>query len=141
MKSTAKLINNYKSVVDNNRSHSIVLDLPTSSDGTDSGPTALELSLMSLSGCISTIFAIVAKKMRLNYQDLEVEVEGDKTQDLNTIGWANINVSIVSDESRERIEKCLDNTVDNCPVGVLFKRAGVELKSNLDIHSPQCVME
>ncbi len=140
MKSTAQLIDQYKSVVDNNRTHSVVVDLPETSNGTDAGPTALELSLMSLSGCISTIFAQMAKKMRMDYQDFEVVVEGEKSADINTIGWVHINVSLVSDESRSKIEKCLDKTMDHCPVGVLFKRAGVEINTEIELETPQTVM-
>ena len=68
MKTTAKWINQFQSVVDNGRSHAMVIDLPAAQDGKDSGPTALELALMGLSGCLSTIFAKVAAKMRLPFE-------------------------------------------------------------------------
>ena len=59
MKSRAKWVENSKNYVDDGRGHGTVLDLPS---GDDTGPTALELSVMSYAGCIVTIFKLVAEK-------------------------------------------------------------------------------
>lgn len=51
MKSTSKLVAQcYQSVVDNDRHHGVVLDLPGAKGGDDLDPTALELAVMALSG-------------------------------------------------------------------------------------------
>lgn len=139
MHTTSKWITNFKSVVDNGRTHSVVLDLTENGGGDDTGPTALELCLMSLSGCITTIFALMADKMRLEYQELEASIDGHKTKDDATITRVDIKVTVTSDADQKRIEKCLDKTIENCPVGVLFKEAGVEMVPTLEVHKPDMV--
>lgn len=131
MKSTAKWINQFQSVVDNGRSHAMVIDLPTAQEGKDSGPTALELALMGLSGCISTIFAKMAAKMRLSFEALEIELDAQKPEGAKTIETVHFDMRIKSDATDEKIKKCLDTTVSNCPVGVLFKDAGVAVSSSV----------
>ena len=124
---------NFKSVVDNGRGHEIVCDLPPSNEGDDTGATALEVCLMSYSGCVATIFAMMSKKMRVEFTALEVDVEGDKSDQTGTIGNVIINVNLESDQSEEKIRKCLDMTLKTCPVGVLFANAGIETSYNLNI--------
>jgi len=63
IKAKSTLLENSRSIVDNQRSHSIVCDLAAPAGGTDTGPTALELSLMALADCGVTIFADVPKKV------------------------------------------------------------------------------
>jgi len=60
VKAVARWVEKVWSVTYDKRSHSVVLDLPEDEEGDDTGPTALELSLMSLAGCAVTIFADVA---------------------------------------------------------------------------------
>jgi len=75
MKPTALWVNGFHSKVDNDRGHEILIDLPESQGGDDVGATALELALMGLSGCISTIFAMIAQKSRLEFASLKVVVK------------------------------------------------------------------
>lgn len=133
MKSRAVLLENFRIIVDNGRKHSVVLDLPEELGGDDFGPTALELTVMGLSGCIATIFMLVAKKMRLNIKGLDVVVEAEKPDTDMTITKANIIVNVKTDESKEKIERALKITLDTCPVGVLFKRANVQSSVTLNV--------
>jgi putative redox protein len=130
MKTKSVLVDGYQSVINNGRNHSIVTDLPTESNGQDIGATALELSVMSLAGCISTIFKKVADKMRLNVSNLEVETDAEKGQD--TISKVKCAVYVTSDAAQEKLEKCLDNTMKTCPVGILYEKAGVEITTELN---------
>ncbi len=135
MKSRAVLLENFRIIVDNGRKHSVLLDLPENLGGNDTGPTALELAVMSLSGCIATIFKLVANKMRLKIQKLEVIVEAEKSEEAGTITKANIEVNVKTKEKKEKVERALKATLDTCPVGLLFKRANVESKVTLNIET------
>ncbi len=75
IRSQAKWVDNSKIYVDDRREHGTVLDLPS---GNDTGPTALELSVMSYAGCIATIFKIVAEKRHITFNSLSVDVIADK---------------------------------------------------------------
>ncbi|MBS3806430.1 MAG: OsmC family protein [Bacteroidales bacterium] len=102
-------------------------DLP---NGANVGASALELTVMSLAGCISTIFKTTAEKMRLNAERVEVNMDAEKGSD--TISKVRYHVRVKSDSSREQLQKCLDLTLKNCPVGVLFEKAGVEIEGELE---------
>ena len=127
MKSKSRLIDGYQSVIDNGRNHSVVTDLP---NGSDLGASALELTVMSLAGCISTIFKTTAEKMRIKVEKLEVEMDADKGSD--TISKVRYHVKVQSDASEQQLQKCLDLTHKNCPVGVLFEKAGVDVEGQLE---------
>ena len=75
VKTKATWAENVRSIVDNQRTHSIVCDLSTAAGGTDRGATALELSLMALADCGVTIFADVCKKSNIELSKAEVTVE------------------------------------------------------------------
>jgi len=125
MKSNSLWTRKYQSVVDNGRNHSLVIDLPEIKGGINSGPTALELCVMGFSGCVGTIFAMVAEKMRLTFEKMEVEVNAEQKNDALTISDLHFVLSIQTNVEKEKIEKCLELTLNTCPVGILFKQAGV----------------
>ena len=130
MKATSEHTNgDYQSVVDNGRQHGLVLDLPPGQDGDDLGPTALELTGMSLAGCISTIWAKVAENSGVPYRKIEVEMTLEKGD--TTIRDAEAVVRVDSDEDPARLERILDKTMQVCPVGHLFEQAGVETDTTL----------
>lgn len=129
MKSTSVLVSGHQSVIDNGRNHAIITDLPENQDGMNMGATALELSLKSFAGCISTIYSVMAKKMRIKIDSLEVEMEGSKGAD--TFDRVSYNVKVASSVEQNKLEKCLEQTKKNCPVGVLFEKAGVEVSGQI----------
>lgn len=133
MKSISLWTRKFQSVVDNGRNHSMVIDLPEAKGGSNSGPTALEMCVMSLSGCVGTIFAMVAEKMRLKFEKLEVELIAEQSQNAPTITDVHFTLRIQTSEERQKIEKCLDLTINTCPVGVLFKQAGVSITNEIII--------
>jgi uncharacterized OsmC-like protein len=124
LRSTARLVKDLRISVDDNRAHSVCLDLPPEL-GTDMGPTALELGVMSYAGCFATIFALTAKKMRIPLKDLEVKLEAGKSQEIGTITTANFDIAVKADAPEDRIQRIFKLTVENCPVGKLFEKGGV----------------
>lgn len=125
MKATTTWTQGTSSVITDNRGHEIIIDLPESKGGQDLGSTAFELCLMSYSGCVNTIFNIVAKKMRIDFTALEVDAIGQQKDDAPTFTDVEVELRIESDASDKKIESCLQNTLKTCPVGILFKQAGV----------------
>lgn len=128
---SAKLVKDLRIDVDDGRKHAFCLDLPPDSGGTDMGPSALELALMSFAGCYATIFALVARKMKIPLKDLEVKMEAIKPEEAKTITEVNTEVSVKADVPPDMIQKIHDITLENCPVGILFKNAGVKISYSL----------
>jgi uncharacterized OsmC-like protein len=121
IKATAKLVENVRSVADNSRTHSIVLDLETPKGGTDMGPTALELALMALADCAVTIAADVAKKSNLALTKLEAYAEADKSPDSPIITNVNLKVRVGGKARKELLEALWRRTEAACPVLFIFK--------------------
>ncbi|MCS7114369.1 MAG: OsmC family protein [Nitrososphaerota archaeon] len=130
LRSWAKLVKGFKIIIDNGRFHSVCVDLPPEL-GTDKGPTALELCVMSYAGCFATIFALMAKKTRVALKDLEVDLEAVKSDEVGTITEASFNITVKTDASEEAVQRVFKLTVENCPVGKLFERANVKITYNL----------
>ncbi len=125
MKTTAIWQKNYQSVVSNNRGHQVVVDLPQAKNGDDSGPTAFELSLMALAGCFSTIFVLVASKLRVKIDSLKVDCEGQTTDDGMQFTSITTTIEVSSPEEEATLKKILEKTEDICPVGTIFNRAQI----------------
>lgn len=130
MKSVATWNGGFQSTVTNERGHEIVVDLPVEQGGKDTGATALELAVMGLSGCVSTIFAMVAKNSGLEFESLRVEVNAKKGP--ATIEGTEVTV-FVKTSNPEKAEVVLEKTLKVCPVGVLHDQAGVEMVHKLVI--------
>ncbi|MCS7096536.1 MAG: OsmC family protein [Candidatus Bathyarchaeota archaeon] len=130
--STAKLIKDFRIAVDNGRTHSVCIDLPPEL-GTNMGPTALELAVMSYAGCFATIFALMAKKTRVTLKDLEVKLEALKTDEAGTVSEASFKIMVKTDASEETVNRVFKLTVENCPVGKLFEKAGVKITYNMKL--------
>src|SRR5665647_1638127 len=123
IKAKAKLVENVRSIADNTRTHSVVCDLPAASGGTDSGSTALELSLMALADCGVTIFADVCKNSNIDPGKVQVSVEAEKSPDSPVIHGVTMKVNVDSKARKELVEAAWRRTEANCPVLFIFKES------------------
>ncbi len=128
----AKLVKDMRIDVDDGKSHAICLDLAPP-DGTNLGPSALEVAVMSNAGCYATIFALTARAMRLSLEDLYVKTEAVKSEDVGTISEVSFDITVKSDAPEDRIKRAHELTVKNCPVGKLFEKARVKTTYSLRV--------
>ena len=133
LNATAKLVKNYRIDVDDGRSHAICLDLEQDSGGTDMGPSALELALMSFAGCYAIIFMLTANKMRMAIKDLEIKAEAIKSEEAGTITEAKLKIALETRIPEDRVHRIHELTVKGCPVGKIFEKAGVKITYNIKI--------
>jgi putative redox protein len=129
----AKLVKDFRIDVDDGRSHAVCLDLSRDDDGTDMGPSALELCVMSHAGCYATIFVLTAKKMRFSLKDLEVKVEAVKSEEAGTVTEEKFEIIVRIDAPEDRVQRIHKLTLQDCPVGKLFERAGVKISYDVRI--------
>jgi putative redox protein len=130
---TAKLVKDFRIDVDDGRNHALCLDLSRDDDGTDMGPSALELCVMSHAGCYATIFVLTAKKMRFSLKDLEVKVEAVKSEEAGTVTEERFEIIVKTDAPEDRVQRIHKLTLQGCPVGKLFEKA--EVKISYDIRA------
>lgn len=121
----AKLVKDFRIDVDDGRTHAICLDLPLDK-GTDMGPSPLELALMSYAGCYATIFILTTKKMRILLEDLEIEMEAVKSKEAGTVTETRFNIMVKTKAPEDRIQRAHKLTLQDCPVGKIFEKAGVK---------------
>ncbi|MCD6342046.1 MAG: OsmC family protein [Thaumarchaeota archaeon] len=133
MKVRSIWINKYRSVVDNCRGHSVVVDLPPENNGEDTGATALELAVMGLAGCVTTIFRLVAEKRKLDYSKLIVEIDAEKGA--KTVERCKATLTICTNANKDEVERTLRLTLEICPVGLIFEKAGIKTDWEIKIES------
>ena len=121
IKAKATWLENVRSAVDNQRTHSIVCDLSTPAGGTDTGPTALELAMMALADCGVTIFADVCRKSNIQPNKVEVTVEADKAPESPAVTGVTMKVIVASKARKELLEAAWRRTEANGPVLNIFK--------------------
>jgi len=131
IKATAKWIENVRTIVDNSRTHTIVCDLPAMKGGDDTGPTALELAIMSIADCAATIFADVCKQSKIEITKLEVVAEAEKPPDSPKLKGVTLKVKVSAKARKQLIEAAWRRTEANCPVLAIFGEA-IPLKAELE---------
>jgi len=115
-----------KFVIESNiRGHKLVIDQPVNAAGTDTGPTPLELILVSLAGCIGTIGRIIAMQRRIALRGMAIKVEGELDTDgllgkpiEGRVGFESITITVgvdadMTDEEKEAFIHEVDR---RCPV-------------------------
>jgi putative redox protein len=128
----ARIIQGYEIALDNGRSHSTIADQPTPTFP-GFGPTPLELCIMTHAGCYATIAALTAEKMRLKLNGCDVNVEAIKSEEIGTISEENFEIIFKLDAPEDRVHRLHELTLKNCPVGILFEKAGVKINYNLKV--------
>ena len=123
IKVNAKLLENTRLIAANGRGHNIICDLPVSSGGTNSGPTPLELSLMSLAGCGVVIFVDVCKNSKIEPSNIEIAVEAEKTSASPTLKAVTMKVKIASKTRKGLVEAAWRRTEAGCPVLCVYKES------------------
>ncbi len=121
IKATAKLVENVRTIADNSRGHSIVLDLGTAKGGDDTGPSALELAIMALADCAVTIFADVCKKSNVELSKVTVVAEAEKPADSPKLTGVNMKVTVTAKARKQKLEAVWRRTEANCPVVSIFE--------------------
>lgn len=123
----------YRTRLDDARGHRIEVDLDRPDGGSDVGTSSLELTVLSMAGCVSTIFALVAGRRRLRYSRLEVSLEADRPPRSPTITAVRGTVRVWSSAPEADVATAVNLTVRTCPVGVLFDRAGIPVELRTEV--------
>jgi uncharacterized OsmC-like protein len=121
IKVNAKLVENVQSIANDTRGHGIVLDLGTAKGGDNTGPSALELAIMSLADCAVTIFADVCKKSNVKIEKMEVVAEAEKPSDSPKLSGVILKVVVNSKERKQKLNAVWRRTEANCPVVSIFQ--------------------
>ena len=112
-------------VLARSRNFEITIDEPKDLGGTDTGMNPVEVVLAALGACQAIVARVYAKKFKIQFDDLWVELEGD----LDTDGFMNIsdvrrgyseiryNIHIATDASKDKVAEFVTFIENTCPVG------------------------
>jgi len=118
----------FETELEDGRGHTVTIDEPVEDGGTNKGTSAHELLLLSLTGCITTIFHIVANKRKLAFEGFTVSLEAERARGAPTIQRVHGTVEVRTNASQEEVDTILRLTIKTCPVGSLFDRAHVPVE-------------
>lgn len=113
----------------------VVTDEPDTLGGTNTGPSPLEMQLVSLVGCDGVIIHGVAKAMNFSYSGVDFECSGqvDVRGPKGVPGIrpyfevVNLKITLHTDERAERVATLQKNVEFRCPVMNLMRAADVQL--------------
>lgn len=107
------------------REHTVYVDQPEASGGTNKGPTPLEYLFVSLASCLITIGLIVARQKQLKINGLSADVEGDIDYDVllgkskePRAGFYRIKVLVKVDGelTQQEKEEFIKEVESRCPI-------------------------
>lgn len=106
--------------------HKIVLDAMEAVGGEDRGPRPKGLSLVSLGGCTGMDVVSMLKKMRVEFDYFNVEVEGELTEE-HPKYYHTITINYIfkgKDLPMEKLEKAVNLSQDRyCGVTAMLEKA------------------
>jgi putative redox protein len=118
----------FETQLEDGRGHSVTIDEPVEDGGTNHGTSAHELLLLSLTGCITTIFHIIAEKRKLEFEGFTVKLKADRARGVPVIQRVHGTVEVRTSAPQEEVDTVLRLTLKTCPVGALFDRAHVPVE-------------
>jgi len=92
--------------------------------------------LLSLTGCITTIFHIVANKRKLAFEGFTVSLKAERVRGVSTIQRVHGTVEVRTNAPQEEVDTILRLTVKTCPVGALFDRAHIPVEVTAQVMPP-----
>ena len=124
----------FDSVVDG---HTLTIDSDADFGGTGSGPTPKPLLLLSLTGCTGMDVVSLMNKMRVEYTDFEVKVDGELT-DEHPKYYHKIHLTYslkTKQEYHEKVKKAVSLSQDRyCGVSYMLSKSS-EVTYEIDFQS------
>ncbi len=107
--------------------HAAVMDAPVSVGGKNSASTPMELLLSAFGGCSGMDVISILRKKKQNVSRLEMQVQGEKSDDHPKI-YKEIHIEYTvsgKDVSEEAVKKAIELSLEKyCSVGATLGKAG-----------------
>ncbi|HYA71354.1 MAG TPA: OsmC family protein [Thermoplasmata archaeon] len=136
MQSHATWRGGFETQLEDGRGHLVTIDEPLEDGGTNKGTSAHELLLLSLTGCITTIFHIIANKRKLAFEGFTVSLKAERPRGSPTIQRVHGTVEVRTHAPQEEVDTILRLTVKTCPVGSIFERAQIPVEVHARVIPP-----
>lgn len=115
--------------------HKLIMDAPEAGGGNDLGPSPKRLLLAAIAGCSGMDVVSILKKMRVEIENVEIEVSGD-VADENPKYYERMHVIYTVTGKNiplDKVEKAVKMSEETyCGVGALYRKA-IEITSEIKI--------
>jgi putative redox protein len=114
MKIEIKKIDGLKLLGKDDSGHEIYIDTKTEYGGHNSGPTPMNLLLFALGGCTLMDVISICDKMRVDYDDITVQVNG-KSRDKHPKTFKSIEIKYIvygKNPDESKIKKAIDLSIE-----------------------------
>lgn len=113
--------------------HNITIDLDAADNGTNTGPRPKALMLVSLAGCTGVDVVMILNKMRVEFSDFSIDVQGELT-DTEPKVYHTVKLIYrikVKKEDEPKVDKAVDLSQNKyCGVSAMF-RAFAKLETEI----------
>jgi putative redox protein len=110
--------------------HKFIMDAPSELGGDDSGPRPKPLLLSALAGCTGMDVVSILKKMRVEIESLDIDVEANLTEEQPT-HYTSMHVVYIfkgTDLPLDKLEKAVELSRERyCGVSYMYKNAGIDV--------------
>jgi uncharacterized OsmC-like protein len=123
------------------RNKSLIIDEPEELGGSDGGMNPGEAFLCSLGSCKYVVAKMFCEKLRINLQEIKIDMAGEIDRDGMTgmnkhakVGYSNITTKyyIKANNSKEEIEKFVEFIEDHCPMkDTIYNRPEMDSEINI----------
>ncbi len=113
--------------------HWVVMDGPEAFGGSEAGTRPMELFLMSLAGCTGADVASLLKKMRVNVDQIEIVVKGQRAEEHPKV-YTQIELEYRFygndlEAAKEKIEKAIElSQWKYCSVSAMIRKAEIPFR-------------
>ena len=128
MQAIGKWTRGFETVLTDERTHRVTVDLPVDEGGRSAGPSSLELAILALAGGLTTTFVQIARRRRLAVQGLAIALEGERTDSPCGIARVRGTLRVRTRGPSEEVEGILHLALRESPVAAIFARAGIEVE-------------
>ncbi len=115
--------------------HKLIMDAPVEGGGNNLGPGPKKLMLAALSGCTGMDVVSILKKMRVDIEKCNIEVQGDVTED-NPKQYFKMHVIYTftgKNLPMDKLEKAVKMSEETyCGVGAVYRKV-MEVSSEIKI--------
>lgn len=126
----------FETRLEDGRGHAVIVDEPVEDGGRDSGTSPIELLVLSLAGCMTAIFRVVAEKRKLRFEGLSISLRAERAEGAPTVEKVTGVAEVRTDAPLEEVESVVRLTLKSCPVGVLFEHGHVPVEVRARVLRP-----
>ncbi len=116
--------------------HTVIIDTPEEMGGDDKGPRPKPLMLTALAGCTGIDVVAMLKKMRVEIESFDVDIEAELTEEPPT-HYTKMHVIYTftgKDLPMDKLGKAVELSREKyCGVSYMYKQAGIEVTYEIKV--------